>query len=192
MHPLQNCLPVSCRKISLPRPDQRDCCCEPSKHQTASTKSAALPKVSTIGVYHRCLPKAPTKGVYQKCCTTIKLKDIGNGLSLSLSTLYSQNVDEQPSLQKCLMWNAHERRSEKYHQSTRMLTNFKTVCGVPGADIHSLATCFHVIVGRPPICKIIHRHNYNPLYRRRLAPLFHALSETTSRALSKPSSAIYG
>jgi hypothetical protein len=89
---------------------------------------------------------------------------LGIGLSLSLSTLYSQNVDEQPSLQKCLMWNAHERRSEKYSQSTRMLTNFKTVCGVPGANIHSLATCFHVIVGRPPnYSKIIHRHTYNPL-----------------------------
>lgn len=91
-------------------------------------------------------------------------EDIGFGLSLSLSTLYSQNVDEQPSLQICLMWNAHERRSEKYSQSTRMLTNFKTVCGVPGANIHSLATCFHVIVGRPPnYSKIIHRHTYSPL-----------------------------
>ena len=67
MHPLQNCLSVSCRKISVPRPDQRECCCEPSKHQTASTKSAALPKVSTIGVYHRCLPQVSTKGAYQRC-----------------------------------------------------------------------------------------------------------------------------
>jgi len=80
--------------------------------------------------------------------------------SRSLLSLLSERK-RATSLQTCLMWNAHERRSEKYHQSTKMLTNFRTVCGVPGADIHSLATCFHVMVGRPPTGnnKIIHRHN---------------------------------
>lgn len=88
-------------------------------------------------------------------------------LSFSLSRFLLSKLSRRgraTSLQTCLMWNAHERRSEKYSQSTRMLTNFKTVCGVPGANIHSLATCFHVIVGRPPnYSKIIHRHTYNPL-----------------------------
>jgi len=92
------------------------------------------------------------------------------------------------SLQTCIMWNAHERRSDKYHQSTRMLTNFRTVCRVPGADIHSVATCFHVMVDGPPTenNKIIHRHNYSLPHGRCLGPCGgHIL------ASGKPRSAIY-
>jgi len=69
-----------------------------------------------------------------------------------------------------------------------MLTNFRTVCRVPGADIHSVATCFHVMVDGPPTenNKIIHRHNYSLPHGRCLGPCGgHIL------ASGKPRSAIY-
>merc|ERR1712118_227457 len=61
----------------------------------------------------------------------------------------------------------------------------------PGADNHSLATCFHVLVGRPPTCKnkIIHRHTYNPLDREE--SWVHPFGDHIS-APSRPNSAIYG
>merc|ERR1719201_723427 len=57
-------------------------------------------------------------------CNVSRSKSHTRALSRSLLSSLSKR-GRATSLQTCLMWNAHERRSEKYHQSTMNANEFQ-------------------------------------------------------------------